>query len=548
MHTNYQIDPHTPVLIGAGQHCDKEATATSPSAGQIVAKAVDIALAHATESTDISSSQLAKNVDTLAMVRYAYDTMPHGDDVLNNYQNPPHAVAQASSLIEHTPHYIYNEGGGSSGPKLLAQMCERIANNQQGITVLAGGEALATQAARLAQGMPLGWDDSDSTNDDSINYEAVGTIRSAITPMERKVGLQHPVNCYPLYATALAHHYNQSIEQHVRACAEMGSEMSKVAAKNPYAWFKKECTVDEIATVNEKNRWIGFPYPKLLNSIMSVNMSAALVLCSYQDACDMGIPQQNMVFIHGVANLDEVWNITARVNYFSAPAIGECVGAALDMAGKTIEDIDLIDLYSCFPCAVQTACDALHLDHNDKRGLTVTGGLPYFGGPGNNYATHALAELVVQMRGKPETWGLSTGNGWYLTKHSAAVLSNRPFEGQWKRINTSNLQHIINAQALPTSDSPEGVGIIETYTVTHQKAKDAHTGETQNSAKNALIIGRMKKTGLRFAAKLSAESADHHKLPDKLPHKLLDNMKSEQYIGRAVTVTTKDGASTCSIQ
>ena len=54
------------------------------------------------------------------------------------------------------------------------------------------------------------------------------------------------------------------------------------------------------------------------------------------------------------------------------------------MADCTISEIDAFDIYSCFPSAIQIACDEIGLDIDDPRNLTVTGGLPYFGGPGNN--------------------------------------------------------------------------------------------------------------------------------------------------------------------
>jgi acetyl-CoA C-acetyltransferase len=57
----------------------------------------------------------------------------------------------------------------------------------------------------------------------------------------------------------------------------------------------------------------------------------------------------------------------------------------------------------------------------------VTGGLPYAGGPGSNYPMHAVAAMAARLRAWPGAKGLTTGNGWYLTKHSASVwASERP--------------------------------------------------------------------------------------------------------------------------
>ena len=107
--------------------------------------------------------------------------------------------------------------------------------------------------------------------------------------------------------------------------------------------------------------------------------------------------------------------------------------------------MDFIDLYSCFPSAVQIAMEELSLDKNDPRGFTVTGGLPYFGGPGNAYVMNSIATLIEKLRMHPGKFGLATANGWYITKHGAAVFSSKPFEGEWNQVaDTSNLQKRID--------------------------------------------------------------------------------------------------------
>ena len=108
----------------------------------------------------------------------------------------------------------------------------------------------------------------------------------------------------------------------------------------------------------------------------------------------------------------DLWYPLERQDYHSSPAMRLTGRRALEMAGIGVADLTHIDLYSCFPSAVQVGAESLGLDLDDPRGLTVTGGLPYFGGPGNNYALHAIATLVQRLRGKPDDWGLSTANGW----------------------------------------------------------------------------------------------------------------------------------------
>ena len=66
---------------------------------------------------------------------------------------------------------------------------------------------------------------------------------------------------------------------------------------------------------------------------------------------------------------------------------------ALEMAGLTIDDVAIVDLYSCFPSAVQLGAQSLGLDIN--RQLTRTGGLSFAGGPWNNYVMHSISTVVA---------------------------------------------------------------------------------------------------------------------------------------------------------
>ncbi|MFB2351399.1 hypothetical protein, partial [Priestia megaterium] len=85
-------------------------------------------------------------------------------------------------------------------------------------------------------------------------------------------------------------------------------------------------------------------------------------------------------------------------------------------AGVSLAEIGHFDLYSCFPVAVEIGAEELGLALDDHRGLTVTGGLPYAGGPGNNYAMHSIAVMMRRLRSAREDYGLVTANGWFLTK------------------------------------------------------------------------------------------------------------------------------------
>ena len=187
------------------------------------------------------------------------------------------------------------------------------------------------------------------------------------------------------------------------------------------------------------------------------------------------------------------------------------------MAGKSIGDIGFIDLYSCFPSAVEIGCQELGIATNDPRGLTITGGLSYFGGAGNDYVMHSIVTMMEKLRAAPGKFGLCTGNGWYVTKHSAGIYSTTPFEGRWQREDPKSYQKDIDAMAHPeVVEKPNGQGKVETYTVvTDRKGR-----------RFGIIVGRLE-DGRRFLANTLDDNQTLHW------------MMREEVLGRVGTVTAE---------
>jgi acetyl-CoA C-acetyltransferase len=159
------------------------------------------------------------------------------------------------------------------------------------------------------------------------------------------------------------------------------------------------------------------------------------------------------------------------------------------MASVAIDDIAHFDLYSCFPSAVQIGRDMLGIAPGDTRPLTVTGGLPYFGGPGNNYVTHSIATMIETLRAHPGDLGLVTANGWYLTKHATGVYSTQPGAHDWHRADPKIDQSAIDAEPHPTVvDDPSGAATVETYTVLFDR---------DGAPERGIVIGRTA-DGARF--------------------------------------------------
>ncbi len=214
--------------------------------------------------------------------------------------------------------------------------------------------------------------------------------------------------------------------------------------KIPTLGFRRNVHRDELVTVTEANRMVGFPYPKYLNAIIQVDQAAALIMMSTEKADALGVPVDARVYLNGCSDTVERWNVLDRVNYHSSPAIRVGAREVLDMAGTTVSGLDFMDLYSCFPIAVEMACQEFGIAGDDPRGLTLTGGLPYFGGPGNNYVMHSIAEAIGRARKSPGQRGLVTANGWFLTKYAMGIYSTDAPKDAWQRRALSEYQSQID--------------------------------------------------------------------------------------------------------
>jgi acetyl-CoA C-acetyltransferase len=450
---------HTPVLIGAGQFTYRGDPAQSPSPVALL----KIAAERAAQDAKIGAAGLATIAD-LAVVGFTVDA-PGSKRVMPHSVNPPASLA---ARLGATPRWsVYSEMGGNTPQYLINTLAERIARGETDLALAVGCEFLGSATKRATRG--LGFDDWREEQDLPAP-QRIGDARPGSTPYEARHGLNRPINIYPLFENAFRAHAGHSLDDHQRRMGKLFAGFTDEAAKNPEAWFPTRRSAEELISVSEKNRMIGYPYPKLLNAIMEVDQSAAVLIASEAKARELGVPEDQWVYLHGCADAADLWYPTDRQDFHSSPAMRLTGKQALEMAGIGLERIDLIDLYSCFPVAVEVGAAELGLSLDDPRGLTVTGGLPYAGGPGNNYVMHSVATMLQKLRRRPGCYGLVTGNGWYLTKQSTGVYSTRRPERPFEREDPAVIQRQIDALPHPiVIEQPQGRGVIETYTVVHRR-------------------------------------------------------------------------------
>jgi acetyl-CoA C-acetyltransferase len=343
--------------------------------------------------------------------------------------------------------------GGNTPQWLVNRAATDIAAGRLAVTVIAGAEAIRSSRARRGAGLPR-HEGAAALPPDPV----VGDDRPGVGPAETAIALVLPAHVYPMLESAVAHRAGRTAVAHRQAMGELFAPFSAVAADHPYAWFPTAWTAAEIATPTPDNRIVAEPYTKRMNAFLGSDQGAAVVVCSLAAARRAGVADQ-AVFVWAGAEATDVRFPTARPDPGRSPAIAAAGRALFDAAstasgrptGVGVDDLEHLDLYSCFPSAVELACAALGLAADDRRGLTVTGGLPYFGGPGNNYTTHAIATLCDSLRGQEVTrLGMTTGLGWFITKHALGLYGSTPPAGGFHRGDTASAQTAIDDSAVET--------------------------------------------------------------------------------------------------
>ena len=439
------LDPRTPVLIGCGQfaqHVDTVAEALDPAS--LMCRAIEAAAA------DAGLAEIP-NPDSIAVV--ALLSWRYGD--------PAYVVAQQLGLTpEHT---ILTTHGGNSPQTLVNSTARKILSGESDLAILTGGEATRTRTRAKKQGIDLGWPTAPSDREPETSGEELAMSH----PAEQALGIFMPIQIYPMFETAIRAAAGRTVEEQRVVASELWSRFSGVAAHNPNAWSQVERSPEEIRTPTTTNRMIGFPYTKYMNSNNDVDMGAALIMCSVERAEALGVPRDRWVFIHAGTDCHEHKYVSNRWTFASTPAVELGGRTALELAGKTIADIDIVDLYSCFPSAVQLGAQSLGLSLD--RQLTRTGGLPFAGGPWNNYVMHAIAATMDDLRAAPGTTGLVWANGGYTTKHAFGVYSTDPPANGFQYAYPQEAIDAMPHREVATAAEAAGPATIEAYSVMHDR-------------------------------------------------------------------------------
>jgi acetyl-CoA C-acetyltransferase len=476
------------VIVGAGQSSERLG-----EPGYRRRSPVDLAADAAREAildTGASAGAVAAAIDTVAGIRQFENSTPGARAPLGCSDNYPRSVA---GRVGASPARAILEVTGGQGPQhLVNEFAAAIAAGRNDVVLLFGSEAISTiehyaNRAHYAEADKGDRPDFTEHAEGSVEDRGYG-LEGIISAHLAAHGLTGAPSQYALIENARRARLKQTRQEYAAAMGALFAPFTRVAAANPHASAPVERTAAELVTPTEANRPIADPYTRYIVAREKVNQGAAVLLMSVAAAQRLGVPEDRWVFLHGHADLRER-PLMERADLSRSPAAVLAARHALELAGLKAGDLATIDLYSCFPVPVFNICEGLRIPPDDPRGLTLTGGLPFFGGAGNNYSMHAIAETVRRARADPGSFGFVGANGGIMSKYSAGVYSTAP--APWQPDNSKKLQAEIDGRAAPEqARHADGWATVETYTVTHAR----------DGKRTGIVIGRLDAGGRRFVA------------------------------------------------
>jgi acetyl-CoA C-acetyltransferase len=472
------MDDLTPIIVGVGEASERidaaDYAALSPV--ELAARAAQAAL----QDTGGSPAGIASRVEVIAAIRQFEVSGARAVAPFGRSDNFPRSVARR---IGAQPAQAILEPVGGQGPQhLVNEFAQAIGRGEFGLALMCGSEAISTVRHLMAKGETRDWSETVGGQLEDRGY-GVDTL---LSPELALHGARTPIQVYALYENARRAARGLGRDAYALEMGRLFAPFTEVAARNPHAMSQEVFDADALAAVTPRNRLVADPFPRRMVARDQANQGAAVLMASVAMARELGIPEDRWIYLHGGADVAERAPIE-RQDLARYPAAGLAARRALDLAGVTPADVALFDLYSCFPVAVFAVRDELGLSPDDPRPLTVTGGLPFFGGAGNNYSMHAIASMVRDLRARPGDYGFVGANGGYLSKYSVGVYSSRP--SSWRGFHSRDLQDEIDAWPAPPLARDEALsGVVATYTIDYGR-----------EAPTAVVVARTAE-GERFVA------------------------------------------------
>ena len=435
-----------PIIVGVAQLTQPKKVSERLHPLKLIENASQIAL------EDVNSPKIVDHIDSIFMVNirsWSYEDAP----------------AELCETLGIKPvHKVYLPDGGDTPQMLTNRAANWISLGKSNAVLITGGEALYSIFNAEKGKISLDWPKKGKPS------YMEGNIWDGTVPFENKYKIKFPPFSYALFETAVRAASNRSIKEHNQYMGKLMEKFSITASKNPHAWTQNSYSAEEITTPTPNNRYICHPYTKLMCSNVFVDQSAAIIMTSDEIAEEIQIVREKWVYLMGGADFKNLHKITKRPRIYDSPAAREGSRQALNQAGITLKDIYAFDIYSCFPSIVEIITKEIGLEENDPRDLTITGGLPYFGGPWSSYSMHSIVSAVELIRKNPSFNIMVVANGGYNTKQSFGIYGTKPPAQAWGERDDSAVQEKIYADSLPNPiEKASGKLRIDAYTIYYDR-------------------------------------------------------------------------------
>ncbi|MDG2308575.1 MAG: hypothetical protein P8R42_28680 [Candidatus Binatia bacterium] len=444
------IDPRAPILVGAGQILQRnESHEGSLDPLGLMEQAARRAAA------DARCRALLTHLDSIRV--------PKG---LWPYTNPGHALRER--LGAPGAETALSPISGNMVQRMISDGARDIAAGVRDAVLVVGAEAERSKRQAKKAGQELAWTQPEAPEPDR-NF---GKDDPGMTRDEFDAGIGQPAAIFTLYENAMRQARGESLEDNRDRIARLWHGFARVAETNPCAWTREAPSIETIRDETTDNRMISYPYTKRLCANMVVDLGAAVIVCSAELAERLGVPRDRWVFLQTATDCMETPLLSHRMDFRGVPALELAGKRALQLSGHEPADFAHVDLYSCFPAAVQVAAETLGFSLDDP--LTVTGGLAYAGAPLNSYVLHSIATMMERLRGDPGSLGFVSSVGGAFSKHAFGIYSTEPAPSGFQYADLD-----AEAEKLPHRESVsghEGEATVETYVLRYDDAAPSKAG------------------------------------------------------------------------
>ena len=392
---------------------------------------------------------------------------------------------------------------------LINEACLKIENGEINASIILGGEARYKQLRSVIEKKEYFETKLDENPDFYIKAKEDLYGDGELEELGAMA-----VGYYATMETALRKNDNENIEEHQNNIASMYEEFSKVASNNEDAWLDHPYSKKEILETSKKNKMLAYPYNKLHCTSWNVNQSAALIICSEELADKLEIDNKKRVYPISSSENNHMIAIQQRPKLYESIGMIYAAKSVNKMMEKLDIRLDAYDLYSCFPAAVKMFSKSLELGSEIPK--TITGSMPYAGGPLNSFVIHSTVKMIQKIRALEVRHGLVTGVSGMMTKQSFCVWG-KEYQEQFIFDDVTERAKL-DESPVELSNIAEGEGVIIGYTIIEG---------SENAPKAVLYLD---------------DEMKHRKVVSSFDKNFINLLMEEEWVGKKIKF--KDGQAT----